>query len=176
MEQLDKKNLCNEQLYREHCTFHNGAFVKDMARLGRPLEDSIIIDNSALSYMFQPENAMPIKNWYDDPKDTELLNYIPLLERLAFVDDVRKYLPKMVSNNQIDYKKAIETVRKATFKDQNQTSRKVAHSESRVPENESNKENNRSKAFSVERGERRHQHKQPHQTTILNNWTSNSQP
>jgi len=39
-----------------------------------------------------------------------LIKYIPVLERLAFVEDIRDYLPRMVSNNQIDYKKAIETV------------------------------------------------------------------
>lgn len=59
---------------------------------------------------------MPITNWYDCKKDQELLNYIPLLERLAFVEDIRTYIPRMVSNNQIDYKKAIDTVRNAVFK------------------------------------------------------------
>lgn len=39
---------------------------------------------------------MPILNWYEDKKDQELLNYIPILERLAFVEDIREYIPKMV--------------------------------------------------------------------------------
>ena len=80
MAQLDPTVLCGSLLFREHCTFHNGVFVKDMARVGRPLKDTIILDNSPLSYMFQPENGMPIENWYDNKKDQELLNYIPLLE------------------------------------------------------------------------------------------------
>ena len=41
-----------KNLYREHCTFYNGLFVKDMARLGRALEDVIIIDNSPNSFLF----------------------------------------------------------------------------------------------------------------------------
>jgi RNA polymerase II subunit A small phosphatase-like protein len=34
---LDKNKVTATNLYREHCTFYNGLFVKDMARLGRPL-------------------------------------------------------------------------------------------------------------------------------------------
>ena len=41
-------------------------YVKDMARMGRKLKDVILLDNSPISYIFQPENGMPIKNWYDD--------------------------------------------------------------------------------------------------------------
>lgn len=86
-----------------------------MSWLGRNLSDVIILDNSPISYLFQPECGMPIVNWYDDPNDTELTKYIPILEWLAFVEDVRTYIPWMVVNNQIDYKRAIETVRNATF-------------------------------------------------------------
>jgi carboxy-terminal domain RNA polymerase II polypeptide A small phosphatase len=53
--------------------------VKDMARLGRNLKDSIIIDNSPLSFAFQPENGMPILSWYDDRTDTKLIELIPVL-------------------------------------------------------------------------------------------------
>ena len=101
MKQLDPHDYCGTQLYREHCTFYNGVFVKDMSKLGRPLKDAIILDNSPLSYLFQPENGMPIKNWYDDKSDQELTYYIPLLERLAFVNDIREYIPRMVKDNEI---------------------------------------------------------------------------
>lgn len=115
MKKLDPQQLCGVHLFREHCTFYNGVFVKDMSRLGRNLGDVIILDNSPISYLFQPECGMPILNWYDDKNDQELTKYIPILERLAFVEDVRTYIPRMVVNNQIDYKRAIETVRNATF-------------------------------------------------------------
>ena len=59
----------------------------------------IILDNSPISYLFQPECGMPILNWYDDQKDQELIKYIPILERLAFVEDIREYIPRMVVNN-----------------------------------------------------------------------------
>lgn len=49
---LDKGSVTATLLYREHCTFYNGVFIKDMARLGRSLSDVIIIDNSPTSYLF----------------------------------------------------------------------------------------------------------------------------
>jgi RNA polymerase II subunit A small phosphatase-like protein len=52
----------------------------------------IIIDNSPSSYMFQPDHAIPIGSWYDDPNDTELLDLIPFLEAMTQVDDVRTVL------------------------------------------------------------------------------------
>lgn len=96
------------------------------------MEDIIILDNSPISYLFQPECGMPIVNWYDCKKDQELLNYIPILERLAFVEDVRTYIPKMVDNNQLDYKKAIDTVRNATFKFDNKPVEKKSRAKSAV--------------------------------------------
>lgn len=49
---LDKKGITNKLLFREHCTFYNGLFVKDLAKLGRNLSDVIMIDNSPASYLF----------------------------------------------------------------------------------------------------------------------------
>ncbi len=93
---LDHAKVTATLLYREHCTFYNGLFVKDMAKLGRPLTDVIIIDNSPSSYLFQPENSLPCTSWYDDPNDRELNELVPILEKLAIVKDVRPYLTKLV--------------------------------------------------------------------------------
>ena len=47
---------------------------------------------------------MPILSWYDDPKDRSLLELIPLLEALSEVDDVRKYIPRFVTqDNRVDF-------------------------------------------------------------------------
>lgn len=54
-----------------------------MLRVGRPLESTIIIDNSPNSYQFQPENGLPILSWYDDPNDNELMRFVPALKMLA---------------------------------------------------------------------------------------------
>jgi len=85
---LDKHKVVHHRLFREHCTQHRGNYVKDMARIGRPLKDIIIIDNSPASYLFNPENAIPIETWFDDENDTELLDLIPFLCECAKADDV----------------------------------------------------------------------------------------
>lgn len=104
MQQLDPQNLCAYKLFREHCTYYNNAFVKDLTRLGRNLKDVIIVDNSPVAYLFQPENAIPAVNWYDDPTDTELPRIATILERLVFEDDVRRVIRTIISNNKIDPK------------------------------------------------------------------------
>ena len=52
MQQLDPENRCAYKLFREHCTYYNNAFVKDLTRLGRDLKDVIIVDNSPVAYLF----------------------------------------------------------------------------------------------------------------------------
>lgn len=50
MDILDQQNVAPQRLFREHCSYYNGIFVKDMQRVGRPAESTIIIDNSPNSY------------------------------------------------------------------------------------------------------------------------------
>ena len=83
MTHLDPQKMCSYLLFREHCTFFNNAYVKDLTRLGRPMKDIIIVDNSPVAYLFQPENAMPAVSWYDDPADTELNRIDALLTRMV---------------------------------------------------------------------------------------------
>ena len=91
MDQLDPQNIAPQRLFREQCSYYQGMYVKDMQRVGRELEKTIIIDNSPNSYQFQPENGIPILSWYDDPNDRELMNFAPALKLLADpqIDDVR---------------------------------------------------------------------------------------
>jgi len=86
---LDTKKIVDGRLFREACVYHKGNYVKDLARLGRDLKSTIIIDNSPASYMFHPENAIPVESWFDDANDTELLDIIPFMEFISRVDDVR---------------------------------------------------------------------------------------
>ena len=66
------------------------------------MTDVIIVDNSPVAYLFQPENAMPAVNWYDDPTDNELARIATLLERMAYEEDVRKVIRSIIVNNKID--------------------------------------------------------------------------
>jgi len=104
MLKLDPNNYCGYKLFREHCTFYNNAFVKDLTRLGRSMKDFIILDNSPVAFLFQPENALPAISWYDDKNDEELLRVANLLERMVHEEDVRKVIRTVVQNNKIDAK------------------------------------------------------------------------
>jgi len=90
MDRLDPRRLCAWRLFRESCTIWNGSYVKDLSKLGRDLKDVIIIDNSPNSFSFQPDNAIPIKSWFDDMSDRELHDLMPILEALSTVEDITK--------------------------------------------------------------------------------------
>jgi len=91
--------LVHHRLFREHCTDVNGSYVKDLERLGRPLERVAIVDNSPVAYTFHPENAIAIPSWYDCERDAALHQLLPHLERMARsdvvydgLDDIRRCL------------------------------------------------------------------------------------
>jgi len=89
---LDKWEIFRARLFREHCVFHRGNYVKDLARLGRELGKVVIIDNSPASYIFHPDNAVPVASWFDDMNDQELLDLLPFLESLSKVDNIYSVL------------------------------------------------------------------------------------
>ena len=103
---LDKEKNIQYRLYREHCNFVNGVFIKDLKRLNRSLKDVIILDNSPLAYAFDVDNGLPILSWFDNRSDKELINIQPILKFLGNVEDVRKYIKKFVRNNCINYENA----------------------------------------------------------------------
>ena len=100
---IDKMGYVPFRLFREHCTLINTAFVKDLTRLGRDLKDIIILDNNPLAYSLHQYNGFPIKSWFDDKNDDELLKIIPILEFLSYVPDVRDYIKKIVVQNKIQF-------------------------------------------------------------------------
>lgn len=89
---LDKWDVFHSRLFRESCVFHKGNYVKDLSKLGRDLPQIIIVDNSPASYIFHPENAVPVGSWFDDMNDRELLDMIPFLENISKVDSVYRIL------------------------------------------------------------------------------------
>jgi carboxy-terminal domain RNA polymerase II polypeptide A small phosphatase len=103
MNQMDTSGFCTMRLFREHCTYINGVFTKDMSRLGRNPKDCMILDNSPSAYMLQPEQAMPIISWYDDPKDRQLYDLIPLFIQLSQINDCRDGIQRFVKNNLVDF-------------------------------------------------------------------------
>lgn len=87
LDQLDIHRVVKHRLFRESCYNNKGNYVKvrfllspsastiltnalplqDLSQLGRPMSDCIIIDNSPASYVFHPNNAVPISSWFNDP-------------------------------------------------------------------------------------------------------------
>lgn len=84
---LDRTGCFRYRLFREACVYHKGNYVKDLSRIGREVCNTVIIDNSPASYIFHPDNAVPVGSWFDDPNDTELLELIPFFEGLTQVEN-----------------------------------------------------------------------------------------
>lgn len=91
---LDKdRKWVTHVLCRDSCTELNGQLLKDMRRLGRNLEDVVLIDNSPLACGISPENSIVCKAYYgNDPHDTELLRLRSLLHKLQKVRSLPEYL------------------------------------------------------------------------------------
>lgn len=61
---LDKWGVFRTRLFRESCVFHRGNYVKDLNKLGRELQQIVIVDNSPASYIFHPDNAVSLHSYY----------------------------------------------------------------------------------------------------------------
>ncbi|RXW14303.1 hypothetical protein EST38_g11549 [Candolleomyces aberdarensis] len=92
LDKLDIHRVVAHRLFRESCYNHKGNYVKDLSQLGRPIADTIILDNSPASYIFHPNNAVPVSSWFNDPHDAELTDLIPFLADLTSVSDIRGIL------------------------------------------------------------------------------------
>ena len=86
-----KKRIAH-RLFRDACATVDGLYLKDLDVLGRDLAKVAMVDNTPYVFGFQPDNAVPIESWYDDPDDTELDALKLLLDRLEKAADVRPIL------------------------------------------------------------------------------------
>ena len=82
---LGVKEYIDYKLYREHTTPLNGYNVKDLLKLGRPLNKIIIIDNIESNYQLQPNNGLNIINFEGEDNDFELefllKDLLPIVEK-----------------------------------------------------------------------------------------------
>jgi import inner membrane translocase subunit TIM50 len=82
VEKLDPAQYATK-LFRDSTLYKDGKNIKDLSRLNRPLEKTVMIEFKPEAYSMQPENTMAIKEWKGDPNDMFLLELIPLMEHLA---------------------------------------------------------------------------------------------
>ena len=102
---MNKNNVVKGKFFRQDCIFTDGLYIKDLYKVSNNLKDVIIIDNNPSSYVTNEDNGIPIKTWYEDLNDNELMKLIPLLKYLSNVDDVRSIIRQIVDkrNNEVDF-------------------------------------------------------------------------
>ena len=83
-------------LYRQHTLIYNNEIVKDISKIGRPLNKIIIVDNLVQNFRLQKENGIMIKAfWGEDAYDNALFELKEILNKIANeFDDVRLGIKK----------------------------------------------------------------------------------
>ena len=96
MEAFNNKKFFNFKLYRQHTIIDENDFIKDLSRIGRPLDKTIIIDNMLQNFRRQKNNGILIKPFLgEDENDKALIDLIPILTNIAKDEiDVRNGLTK----------------------------------------------------------------------------------
>lgn len=77
------------RFFRSSCS---DQFFKDLSLVDEDLSRVCMLDNSAASFALYPDNAIPIESWREGASDEGLLELLPFLDALRFVDDVRSVL------------------------------------------------------------------------------------
>ena len=93
----ENKKYFEYKLYRQHTVIIGNDFIKDLTRIGRPLNSIIIIDNMPQNFKLQKGNGINIKSFWgdDDDEDNTLIDLMNILINIAKEeDDVRKGLIK----------------------------------------------------------------------------------
>ena len=87
-----EENYFDARLYRQHTVAYGKDIVKDISRIGRPLDKICIVENMPQNYRLQKENGILIKSFYgDDIYDTALVSLGDILIKISKeFDDVRK--------------------------------------------------------------------------------------
>ncbi|KZV57535.1 CTD small phosphatase-like protein [Dorcoceras hygrometricum] len=89
LDRLDWRSRISHRLYRDSCKEFDGKLVKDLSEIGRDLSRLVIVDDNPNSYVFQPDNAIPIKPFIDDLGDSELIKLINFFKGCDSVEDMR---------------------------------------------------------------------------------------
>ena len=104
----ENKIYFEHRLYRQHTVIIGNDFVKDLSRVGRPLDKIAIVDNMPQNFRLQKENGINIKAfWGEEVYDTALIDLGKILVNIAkdggdIRDGIHKYkddIVKKVTSN-----------------------------------------------------------------------------
>ena len=93
----ENKKYFEYKLYRQHTVIRGNDFIKDLTRIGRPLNSIIIVDNMPQNFRLQKGNGINIKSFWgeDDEEDNSLLDLMTILINIAKEEeDVRNGIIK----------------------------------------------------------------------------------
>lgn len=98
VDRLDnRRGIFRRRFYRQHCFQPPFLLSKNLLLVDTDLANVILIDNSPFSYRNFQQNAIPINSYFYNPGDEALLNLLPFLDALRFVNDVRSVLSRRTS-------------------------------------------------------------------------------
>ena len=83
LDELHCSKYISHRLYRHHTINEEDVYIKDLGLIGRPLEKTLIVDNTRENFMYHKENGIPIHSWYEDDKDEVLYDLTRILKRIA---------------------------------------------------------------------------------------------
>ena len=90
LDRIDSNRVAVARLFKDSCELNpEGVYEKPIAKLGRSLKHTVLLDNTPEAFARNKENAIPVCGWFGDEKDEELMNLIPILNKLSQVKDVR---------------------------------------------------------------------------------------
>jgi len=97
---IDEQRVVRYRLYRQHCVRINTeggkyVIVKDLTRLGRPLSNVLLVDNTRSVGMWQRNNFLYVAPFHGSRSDTHLLTLMKSLVGLAMCKDVYQEISKM---------------------------------------------------------------------------------
>ena len=105
LKELNKNNYISHILCRKYTELNNGAYIKDLSKLGRDLSKVVIVDNNKDNFSLQPENGLFISSYFGEQNDNELYLLCGDLMKIIEVqpDDIRPLIKEIDSIMQNRY-------------------------------------------------------------------------
>lgn len=76
-----RQEMIHGKFGRESTLLKDGAYVKDLSYLNRPIHDIVYVDFSDEDVRFHKDNCIIIPKFEGDREDKQLLDLLPFLER-----------------------------------------------------------------------------------------------